>query len=322
MVTRPHGAFAVVAALWLATAPAARADDAAARAESLSAEAKKLLAEGRTSEACAKLAEAYRERPVVDSGIHLAECFERAGQVASALRTWQLVAQSVAVEGDSRYAAARERISALEPVAPRLVVDVSQRAAAGSDLEVRRDGIVLPHSQWGVAVLVDPGDHVVTASASGKRSWYTTVKTFPNGATLSVAVPELEDALSPPTLPPSTAIRRETVFDESVGKPRGDSQRLVGVGLGVVAVVAVGIGTVFGLQAKQRLDESNVYCHGNACDYPIGVEKREDAKFAAAVSTLSFGIGIGAALGGVLLYFLAPRDEAAKTAASRGVVTW
>lgn len=318
--------FPVLLIAAISGARGARADEAAARAEALAAEAKKLLAEGRTTEACAKLAEAYRERPIVESGIHVAECHERAGQVASALRAWQSVAQSIsAASADSRLATARERIAALEPVVPRLVVDVPPRVAVGSALEVRRDGNVLPRAQWGVAALVDPGEHVVTATAPGKRSWYTTVKTYPNGATLSVAVPELEDALAPPAVPAPVAIRRETVFDESVGKPKGDSQRLVGVGLGVVAAVALGVGTVFGLEAQVRLDESNVYCRGNACESAAGVDKRQEAKDAAAVSTLAFGVGIGAAVGGLLLYFLAPRDEpakTAKTAKNRAVFSW
>jgi hypothetical protein len=320
VVTRRAARWLAAAACVLAPA-AARADDSAARVEALVAEARTLTAEGRTSEACARLDEAVRLRPEVDLTTRLAECHERAGQVASALRAWQAVERSDALAaGDARAAAARERRIALEAVAPKLVIEGPARG--GGAIEVRRDGAVVARAQWGAAILVDPGEHVVTATAPGKRSWYTTVKSFPNGATLSVAVPELEDALVPPAPPRAVQLKRQTVFDESVGKPKGDSQRLVGVGLGVVAVVALGIGTVYGLQAKLSLDESNTYCQGNACESIIGVEKRQDAKDAAAVSTLAVGIGVGAAVGGLLLYFFAPRDEAAKRAASPFFRTW
>src|SRR5262249_54218895 len=154
---------------------------------------------------------------------------------------------------------ARERVAELEPLVPRLVVDV-RAGGATPELEVRRDGALVGKEQLSKPVVVDPGEHVVTATAPGKKSWYTTVKVNANGATLSVQVPELEDAVTAARAP-TAVLRRETVFDETVGKPQGNTQRLAAVGLGAVSVISLGLGIVFGLQAKLRLDESNTFCH-------------------------------------------------------------
>lgn len=310
-----RGLAAALGAVWLLAAAPGRADDAQAQVDALAREAKALMAKGRVADACMKLADAARVRPTLDASIELADCYDRAGQVTSAWQAWKIAAEASARADDPREARARERVAALEPLVPRLVVDV--RASDPGGLEIRRDGVPVGREQWGKPVVVDPGEHVVTATAPGKKSWYATAKTNPNGATISVLVPELEDAVAAAPSTAAPVLRRETIFDESVGKPQGNTERLVAVGLGALSVVSLGLGIVFGLEAKLRLDESNQYCRGNACEDPQGVAKRDEAKDAARVSTVTFGVGIAAAAGGLLLYFLAPRDEPARAAILR-----
>jgi hypothetical protein len=86
----------------------------------------------------------------------------------------------------------------------------------------------------------------------------------------------------------------------------------VGVGLGGVGVVGLGLGTVFGLSAKSKLDQSN----NGPCDASDhctsqGLSLRHDANSAATISTIGFVAGGVALATGVALFLVAPRAGAA-----------
>jgi len=73
-------------------------------------------------------------------------------------------------------------------------------------------------------------------------------------------------------------------------------------------VVALGVGTYFGIQAKSKNDQSNTSgCSGNACN-DNGYSTREDA---LSASTWAFAIRGVLAAGGVTLWLLAPRAATA-----------
>jgi hypothetical protein len=86
----------------------------------------------------------------------------------------------------------------------------------------------------------------------------------------------------------------------------GSSQRLGGAVLAGAGVVGLGLGTIFGLSAKGKKDDSAVFCDAsNACD-PPGLTLRSDARAAALVSTIAFGAGALALAAGGILFFTAP----------------
>jgi len=75
--------------------------------------------------------------------------------------------------------------------------------------------------------------------------------------------------------------------------------------------VALGIGTAFALSAKSKNDQSNSSgCTGNACT-DSAYAMRRDALSAASASTVSFIVGGLLAAGGVTLWLVAPRHDAA-----------
>jgi hypothetical protein len=90
-------------------------------------------------------------------------------------------------------------------------------------------------------------------------------------------------------------------------------QRYAAIGVGAVGVVALVVGTVFGLDASGKLRDSNAdnHCDGSdACD-PTGLSLRKDATSAATASTVAFVIGGVAVAGGVALWLTAPRATSA-----------
>src|SRR5262249_15720737 len=133
-------------------------------AQSLFEEARKLMAQKRYAEACPKLAESQRLDPGGGTLLNLAACHEGEGKTATAWTDYN-EALSLARRDNrkEREARARERIAALAPRLPHLTVKV---AAAGSDVKVMVDGTDLGRAAWGTRTAMDPGTHVVVATAT------------------------------------------------------------------------------------------------------------------------------------------------------------
>jgi len=303
----------ITAGLLFAGEVAAQTPDAKASAEILFDEGKALLVEGKYASACSKLAESVKLDPGIGAMLYLADCYEKDGRTASAWAEF-LEAESVAAtRGDRRSEVARERADALAPKLSKIVVMVDPQAAG---VDVRRDGIAIGAAQWGTELPIDPGDHVLEASAAGKLPWRASVTISAGPSRQVVSVPALADAPrdEPQTAPPQRS---------------GNSQRVVGASLAGVGLLGVGLGAYFGLHASARLSDSNADGHCNAanqCD-DLGTEARHDASSSALASTVFFIAGGALLAGGVVLYFTAPRAPAAvalgarTTARSGGLLT-
>src|SRR5688572_26350009 len=179
----------VVAGLGLA-AGVGRADPRA-QAQALFEEGRRLLDEGETAQACPKLAASTRLEPRVASKLSLASCYERLGRTASAWREYQEVAALAAKAGESEWQRemyAIERVTVLEKKLVRLTITVAETTPG---LVIQRNGEMVPPAQLGVAVPVDPGDQLISASAPGKATWSRTVKIAREPAS-GVAVPPMK----------------------------------------------------------------------------------------------------------------------------------
>lgn len=171
---------------------AARADGDADRAvaRGLAEEGARLLASGRVEAACTKLQESRRLVPLPETGMKLAECYERSGRTASA---WSVYLDVAAAERDAhrpqREMTARARAAALEHKIGRLTVAVSDGAGTPG-IVVQRDGVAVTPAQWGVSLPLDPGQHEIAAQAPGRYGWRTTIAVNA-GETKLVTVPAL-----------------------------------------------------------------------------------------------------------------------------------
>ena len=300
-------------ALALSVASPALAQSSAdgAAAEALYEQAKTLMAQGKNAEACPKLEESQRLDPGTGTLLNLALCYERTRRLASAWSKYLEAASSAATSGNAqREKEARKQADRLRPHLSHVIIQVAESAKATPGLEVRRDGQLVGSAQWGASIPADEGEHEVTASAPGRTSWRAPVVVKGEGSTTSVTVPPLPEGptTAPAIVAPAAAeAPPETASTSSSGL---GTQRVLALVAGGIGVVGVGVGTVFGLQAKADHDEAEKYCDGARCTDPRGVTAGNDAHAAGNVSTIAMIIGAVGIAGGVTLWFTAPRENA------------
>ena len=311
-------AIAFVLAAGLISAGVTRAGDAraepsegsAAAAESLFQEARKLIDAKRFSEACPKLVASHKLAPAVGTLLNLADCYERAGQLASAwARFHEAIALAQRLGRPDREKTAKERADKLEPRLIRLTI-VSQE----KDTEVKLDGKELDPAVLGTAVPVDPGKHAIEASAKGKKPFTTTIDVSDRVRTPSVEIPALD--VDPEATKASDAKNADKTAPEEKGGD-GSGQRIASYVLMGAGVVGLGVGTVFGLKTSSTWSDAKAHCTGLECDR-TGVQLATDAKNAGTISTIAFVAGGALLAGGAILFFTAPKGSA-KSSASRDV---
>jgi hypothetical protein len=165
------------------------------------------------------------------------------------------------------------------------------------------DGTPLASAAWGVALPVDPGKHVVRAEAKGHRTFERSFELGKSGQREEVSVPALaasDGAGEPPTT-------------KAAG--RGSSVRTIGWITGGAGVVALGVGSYFGLKAFSDWNDRNDACKGGCTPEAKAAGAR--ASDAATLSTVLFAVGAGAVGVGAVLILTSGGGERTKAAAPR-----
>lgn len=275
---------ALIAALFAASAPA-RADVPAtdkAAAEALFDHAKSLMKEGRYPEACLKFQESQRIDPGIGTMLYLADCFEKNGQAASAWAGFLEAAAAAKAAGQAeREKKARDRAAALEPRLTRLSITVVPGGEVPG-LEVKRDGRPVSKALWGTPVPLDPGEHVVEATAPGKKPWSQTVKLDPASLiATSVVIPTLEAApkaapvvVESPRVdgPKGVALRVDPVKPATPRVKSGpivttrdkmSPLRIVGHSFFGVGLASAAVGGLLGMVTLLKKSDAADNCHAN-----------------------------------------------------------
>jgi hypothetical protein len=259
-------------------------------------------------EACRKLEESRRLDPLPGTVLNLASCHEREGLTASAMAEFREArAMAEHAHRDDRVAFAEEHMKALEPRLSILVIAVGPDADRPA-LSVTRDGIVLGRAAWGTRIPVDPGMHVIEASAPGKAKRRVEVRVGPDGDVQTATLAPLEDEAPPPPPPPVVPPPPAAVMlppppppPEAPPPAHGmSSRRIWALASASVGVLGVGAGTVFGVRAITLHNDPNATCTSNPCgSTPTSLNNQ--AKFAADASTVTFAVGlVGLGLGAFL----------------------
>lgn len=292
-------------------------------AQALFDDARALITKGSYAAACLKLEESQRLDPGSGTLLHLADCYEHQGRIASAWSMFlEACSASRATGNADRTRYSRQRAVALETRLSRIAIRILADKTAG--LEVRRNGEIVPPAQWETAIPTDPGAYIFTATAKGRANWQTTV-TLREGATETVVVPELMLAAQPhgpperdsvqakPATPSASgALDRIRVDDidklESTGPVLGP-QRVAGLVSGGVGIAATAVGAVFGWQAISLHNDSQApgVCTGGACLSRAGIDLQERSARAGDVATVACAIGALGVAAGAVLWFTAPR---------------
>lgn len=282
------------------------ADSAAA--EVLFREGKKLLAAGDVAGACAKLAESNRLESSSGTLINLADCHQKQGKTASAWGEFLSASRVAKTQGQAKRAEeAKKRADDLESQLSYVVVKVAERVP---NLKVERDDVTIEDASFGTKLPVDPGRHVLTASAVGYKSWTKTFEMKANGDVQEVVVPKLEkdaSAVVAPTgtttaAPPGSATAAPTSTDTSSPPPPPKKSPVVGYVVGGAGVVLTGVGAFIGLSALSKYKDADSACSSHKGCSPAVADDYDSAKSKANISNVAVGLGVvGIAVGAYLV---------------------
>jgi hypothetical protein len=228
----------------------AQDDDAAANARF--DEGRALMDRGEYARACPKFAESERLQPSGRAVFNLGDCYERLGKYASALTAFEEALRRARAAHKTDVAELTlKRVIALSPKVGRLILEPSDKALITVDGEMVVIGNLGPEG-----LAVDPGEHIVVASAPQKKAWTKTVFFTDDNRSQRIAIPPLEDA--------------DKTTGGTSGNDKGGSGgahastgfpwRTVGIVGGSAGVVAVGVGVALGLAAQSRLDHVRAVC--------------------------------------------------------------
>src|SRR5260370_18290385 len=196
-------------------APAARGPAKSPGSNKVTAEAlfesgRQLVAEGKYADACPKFADSQRLDASTATLLNLASCWEKLGRTATAWATYREAQSAAHAAGRKDYMATAERhANALAPKLARLTIHVPQPVEG---IQIERDGVVVDRAEWGLALPVASGAHVIAATAPGRQAWASAIHIAQDGAAPAVRVPALDPlpvesspAASAPAPPTPTA---------------------------------------------------------------------------------------------------------------------
>jgi hypothetical protein len=285
----------------------AAADGSSERAETLFQEARQRMGEGDFGHACPMLEEAYS----IDHGpgtlLALALCHEGAGKPASALREYR-ESLSIAVRANraDRVMVAEAHAERLEASVPRVKVRAPSPEPMGLTLTL--DGASVDRATMALGVPVDPGPHIVVASARGVVTWRTAIDVQATSSPVVVDVPPLQTA---------------TPAQERSPLLRSSPSRVAAWIAGGTAVAAVATGSVFGVLAFETEASSKKACGGSLQCPESGVDLNHEANRYALVSDVSFAVAAVALAAGVYLFLrTSPASRARPAADAVAVGPW
>jgi hypothetical protein len=286
----------------LVAAPAL-ADDKAA-ADAAFTRAKELIKQGNYAEACPLFEASHRADPQIGALLNIADCHEHVGRTASAWAEFRESEELATKRHDPRAAYAKQRADALADHLAKLRVT----APAIAGLVVRRDGVDVTLFV-GQELPVDPGDHVVSASAPGRVDWKTTVTIAAEPATTPLEVPALELAPDPPASPLDL---RGTItppvydFDTRAQHKR----RIAALAVGAPGVVALAVGLGFGVHARTEYTDAHAgatpRCDATNICTQAGTAMLHSARTQALVADLGVGVGLAAIATAAVVWYTAP----------------
>jgi len=249
---------------------------------------------------------------------HIGTCEEKMGDWVQAVGSYRLALH----EGQQQSAkdvidAAQEALTALEPKIPKMTIVRGDGAAVA---KVELDGRALGGASVGTPMPVNPGPHVIKASAPGRQS-----------ITVEVTVAEKEtkqvDLVLPPGSPDASPAGGAGTGDTSrtadAAEPSGVSPMkiagFVSVGVGVVSL---GVAGVFFLMRQGAISDLDDQCGADRQQCPPAAESTfDDGQTYSTVATATFIGGLGAAALGTVLILAAPKRSPQKVGVVAGVTT-
>ena len=187
---------------------------------------------------------------------------------------------------------------------------------------MRRDSVELGSAALGVAIPLDPGEHLIVIEAPGKVPFEKRITIEAGAGETELVVPPLADVPvekppPPPDPPPD-------------GEP--PTQQIFGYVLGGVGVVGLAIGIALAVRAQTKSDDVVALCASTSpagqcvvddAQVATAEELHDDARTAQAASVAGFVVGGALLVTGVMLLLLT--DEEREVVSMQGtsvVVRW
>lgn len=265
-----------------------RADGAAASAEQLFQEGRQLMQENRFKEACPKLAQSQALDPAAGTLLNLGECYEKAGQLATAFTTYKLAWQAASERKRPDWVSfAEERMRSLEPKLPRL--RITGQKPPGTHVEL--DGRPLPEDLTGT-LRVDPGDHRIVVVDRDREIAVHTVHAT-EGVTTDVS---LDEPGTPKPVPPPATPPPRVVPPPSPASGGGVAPAVWILGASSLVSLAVG-GIFLGVREGQVSSIVSDCGKDGTVLPPAKFASCSDRSVAVPTALSIAGFGLGAALG-------------------------
>ncbi|HTM43554.1 MAG TPA: hypothetical protein VL137_01290 [Polyangiaceae bacterium] len=298
----------LAAGLLLSAARPAVAQSQSGIAEALYEEGRTLVGQGKYAEACPKFAESYKQEAGVGTLLNLASCNEQLGKTATAwsefTEAYELLSRT---PGEPRTAYAQEHRDALASKLSRVAIDVPARNRL-SGLVVTLDGAEVGSAAWSVMVPIDPGKHVVKASAPGCVPWDGSVTVGASADKQTVSIPLLHAAAAPAKPPPAAVANQSTTAatPNDQGMTRPVTAPVVILGVATIGLAA-GAGVTGALYLKKKGDFDAI----NGKTGVSSTERDQKHNDAATMANINVALTAGAVATGVatlIFYFTTPKE--------------
>ena len=156
-------------------------------AEKLFEDGRAALALNHLDEACDALRRSQDLEPRVGTLLNLGDCEEKRLRLASAWEAFVEARTLAAAQHDQRGSLADQRVRALAPRLPYLLLAVKRV----DGLVITRDGGAVPVAEWDHELPLDPRTYNLEARAPGRLAWSSGLD-LGEGQHLRIEVPELE----------------------------------------------------------------------------------------------------------------------------------
>jgi hypothetical protein len=297
--------FTTVACAALLLASPVYADASSVAASEPFEHGRALVRDGRYSEAVPFFLESIKRERSVGALLNLADCYVRLGKSASALARYREAVALATERKDDRAAAARAAAAELESRLVSISLKIDPRDASLPGLSVLLDGNLVGAAERSQPIPVDPGEHVVIATAPQKTKFEARVTVARKAETVTIALLDV---------PPETPSGSSTT--DAAERP-ASGWRTVGLVTAGVGVAAAAVGVAFGLSAASTRRDLDQKCPG----YPKcpgvhdpALDSLNDKGETSALLATLFVAGGGALIGtGAILWLTAGSSKSARS---------
>ena len=307
-------AFMLVYAAW--PGPPASAQDNVA--DALFKKGLEDMEQGHFDTGCPALAESDRLDPQLGCVFALADCWQRAGKIQSAVDSYGEYLRRFALRSprEQQDQLGREKIAAsqraaLEPQVPSLTLIV---VSVPKGTRITFDGIEMTPVSLGVAISINPGEHTIVLQAPGVPQDIRRF-TIARGEKKSIplqteapAGPPRHPGVAPPPSPPDgpTTGPEAPSIAPRAQNGAASGQRVAAYVVGGIGVAGIAAGIVTGALVLEKKGTVEDNCVGTVCTKD-GKAAADDARPLALASNLGFAIGAAGLIAGTLLILTEPR---------------